>query len=449
MLGEGGEEETSDLEEFPDLPDIPGSVEEETEVIVGGGALANREAVAPVDDFDDSDNLEFEDELAPIPETPNPTRPTVAETSIPDRRQKEYRVPELISGVGSRARSPGGTSERKVLKFDKSRIASTSDERLAADPEAEEGAVTAHVARKITGWGLDEDELADGTASTAGGSTLKSRVAVAGIVSVVVIFIGLIVYGVMQSLRDKEVVAREEVKSITELALEELGGAELDVIERSEETFAAAGEVITNYLNAENYNDRLAFVRDSARVGPLMKRHYEKITDEPFKFRKPEDGWKLQPYGSFLLTSVTSENFSESPIAVERQEDGSYLVDWESFVGYCEIPWDEITETKSLEPFLLRARASIGDYFNYGYTEAEWVCVQLQDAMQKHTIYGYLKHDDPVFDELREVMPSGAAHVTVRVAYPPGGKASNQFIITDVVSKGWVFSDALKDGDGE
>ena len=211
-------------------------------------------------------------------------------------------------------------------------------------------------------------------------------------------------------------------------------------------------------MNAKTYQERLGFVRDADRVEPLMKRYYESNPDGPFSFREPTEGWQMRPYQSFLLTTVISQDFAQHPIAVEqREEDGRYMVDWESFVGYCEIPWDEITERKSTEPFLLRARASVGDYYNHGFYPPEpsqtgdppnkdgWACIKLEDRGQQNTIYGYVKIDDPVLQDLAKVMtPSGSVFITVKVAYPPDGKAANQFLITELVSRGWVFSDEVE-----
>ncbi len=159
----------------------------------------------------------------------------------------------------------------------------------------------------------------------------------------------------------------------------------------------------------------------------------------------------MQPSNSFLLTAVVSRDYSENAIATERQDDGRFLIDWESFVGFSEIPLDKLSERKPLEPVLLRARASRGEYYNYGFSDSrEWACVELQDKTRRNTIYGYVKLEDPLLKALGKIVPSGgAAHVTLKVAYPPDGEADNQFLITELVTKGWVFSDADDEPDAD
>ncbi len=227
--------------------------------------------------------------------------------------------------------------------------------------------------------------------------------------------------------------------TVEEEARQALSPVEREVMDKPEELFKRAGAVIESFLDAPNYKERLKFVRSPKVVAPLMERYYKDHPDGAVEFRKPRDGWKLAPYQNFLLGSVELADFSEISIAVERMEDGRFLVDWESFVGYCDVPWDQIKKKRSTEPFLIRARATGGDYFNFGYTDDKWACIQLQDSDQEHTIYAYTELDGPQLKALTKVMSiSGTTHVTMKVAYPEGGKADNQVHVMGGISRGWV-----------
>ena len=183
----------------------------------------------------------------------------------------------------------------------------------------------------------------------------------------------------------------------------------------------------------------------------MMEDYYTDNPDGKIPFRAPEDGWAMTPYKSFLLTRLTKEDFGSTAMAVERQEDGRYLVDWESFVGYSEMGWEDLLENKPAEPVLIRCRARVGDYYNFKFDQDTWACVQLQEGSGEHTIYGYMKIDGPVLKELAKVLPPrGIRHLTLRVAHAGEGTAKNQFLVTEVVGNGWVISDELSDpGDDE
>ncbi len=211
-------------------------------------------------------------------------------------------------------------------------------------------------------------------------------------------------------------------KSPAQLARDSMSELERLTLDRSAETFAAAGEVIGRFLSAQDYEARLQFCRDPGRVQALMEDHYSREPDGPIEFREPEDGWKMQPYRSFLLAQLELGDFRTVPLAVERQADGGYLVDWESFVAYCEIPWEKFQQDRPTDRFVVRVLASLGDYFNNGYEDSDWACLKLEDAARNQSVYGYIKLDDPLLEEVRRVVnPTGTSHLTLRVAYPAEG----------------------------
>ena len=380
----------------------------------------------------------LDEELGKMPETGTPLAGIAATSgAIPKPKPTEFKIPEMVSNIGERQWSPVN-AERSAPKLDASRIASTDDERLAPEPEAEEGAVKTHVARKITGWDLEDEEESGEPAF----QKVRKKMGLIGICVVSALLFGVVVYGVSMSLKKPPGGKIEKPERPEVAAREAMTAVERDAMDKAEETFAAAGEAIENFLNAPTYRERQEFVRDPERVEPLMEAHYKRNPDGAFAFRPPKDGWRMAPFESFLLTSVEGEDFSLTAIAVERQEDGRYLVDWESFVGYSELPFERLMERKPTDPVLLRARASVGDYYNFGYVDSEWACVQLQDMSQANTIYAYTKVDSEILQQLMKIMTlRGETHLTLKVVHPGGDKASNQFEITDVISRGWVFSD--------
>jgi hypothetical protein len=400
------------------------------DVVIHSGAT-----VPPARGRVNESELVLDREIGAIPEVTPPSH-LPSGNAIPARRLEGYKMPELISNIAEKALSP--TLETKQgPKLDASKLTSIDDERFAP-AEVEEGAVKVHVARELTGWDVD-GEKDDG--SNAGMlEQMKSKLLLIIIVLVCVLFGGLVTYGLIRSMVGDEapvVVEKEEA----EIARESLTLLERDAMDDSEKTFAAAGEVLEKFVAAKNFRERAELVRDWERVAPMMEAFYTTNPDGVIDFRPPSDGWKMAPYKSFLLAQVEREDFSMDSIAVELQDDGRFLVDWESFVGYCEIPWGEIEERKSTSPFLVRAKASVGSYFNYGYKDTEWACIQLEDEGNTSTLYGYVRHDSPVLDDLKEVMtPRGTMHLTLRLAHPGGKKAANQFLVKEFVAKGWVFS---------
>jgi len=374
------------------------------------------------------------------------SRPAPADSGLPTQRREEYKMPELISGIGERPRAPGATPAGAV-PLDSSRIGSTDDERLAVEVDDEEGKIQTHVARKITGWDLEDEEDDQPEVLDQRPKWVKLAVPI-GIGAVGLLFFSLLIYGVVWS-GERIVEGAEdpedsvpELLDEAELARQDLTENERMALDDPEGTYAMAGKVIGSFLEAKNYKERLQYVRDAERLEPIMKEYYTRNPDLPIGFREPEKGWFFESSGSFLVGNIILENFGNHGVAVEwQEEDGRYLVDWESFVAYSEIPWEEIKKRRIKEPFILRARASIAAYFNFGFAEGEWACIQLQDMSSDHTIYGYIKLKDPLLGEMGRIMSrKGASHVTVKVRHPEDdGNGDNQLLVTEVIASGWVF----------
>ena len=223
-------------------------------------------------------------------------------------------------------------------------------------------------------------------------------------------------------------------------ALTELERDALDR-DRTASTWAKVHAVMESFLAAPNYLERSKFVRDRKRVEPLMKKFYATNPDNPTKFRKLTERDKMSVRDSYIFRRFQTEDFVDKPIAFERQEDGSFLVDWESYVGYCEIPWKKIVKTRSTRPFLVRCLLSEGDYFNNGFDDDEWVCVRLEDGDRNYSFYAYAKKGSALDLKLKDVLkPDGTTYVTVKVAYPEdesGGK--NQLLLKEILTRGWVL----------
>ena len=219
---------------------------------------------------------------------------------------------------------------------------------------------------------------------------------------------------------------------------------ERGTLNRQHRLTVEANEVIRNFLAAKTYHERLKFVRNPKQVAPLMASYYKANPDRAIKHRELSDEPRLRVHKNVLLARIELEDFRTMPLVLERTAGGEFLVDWESFVGYCEIPWDQIVERRSTKPFLLRARAKVGDYFNYGFDDEEWLCVKLEDQQREHVIYGYFKSDDVVLKEdlASTLAAEEGGYVTLEVAYPEGGKGKKQLLITDFVTAGWVVTNS-------
>jgi len=192
--------------------------------------------------------------------------------------------------------------------------------------------------------------------------------------------------------------------------------------------------IVKNFLDAKSVEEQAKFVRESERVLPLMSAYYENHEFEVLGFRKLEEG-KISFRQSFLSTSVRLKDFSLSPIALEKIGE-EYFVDWESWVGHCEMSVADILKNKPKEPVEVRAYVRPQDYYNYYFNDdKKWFSLRLTFSDEERSLWGYLELDSELY---RKMKASPSHPMILKIAYPEEGRGKDQVKIVDWVANGWV-----------
>ncbi|MDA7909647.1 hypothetical protein N9B18_01285, partial [Akkermansiaceae bacterium] len=140
---------------------------------------------------------------------------------------------------------------------------------------------------------------------------------------------------------------------------------------------------------------------------------------------------------------VQKADFLSSPIAVERIVDGeeeSYLIDWESWVGYCDYTPEQMRMEKPDKPFLMRVLVQPASYYNYEFSDdGKWRSLGLELKDSIYSFLGYVERDSEQDKRFRVMMKGGkVVACMVRVAYPTGSRSKDQVEILEIVGSGWL-----------
>lgn len=207
-------------------------------------------------------------------------------------------------------------------------------------------------------------------------------------------------------------------------------------------------ESVKGFLTSETVEERAKWIREPGRVKPLMMEFYggDGLEAEGFEFlNKSEVSYR----GSLLTTLVQTADFLSSPIAIERGgkgEDAKYLVDWESWVGFCEMKPEDMRVKKPTAKVLMRVVVKPESYYNYTFSDDKtWRSYRMELRDSEYSFLGYAKINSEVdkhFLELRK--KGGNSPCIVRVTYPPKARAKDLVEIVEIVSDGWILPDKAK-----
>lgn len=238
----------------------------------------------------------------------------------------------------------------------------------------------------------------------------------------------------------KSTEAKEEIDAEVLETVDDYDKFDLQRIEESVEAF----------LNTRTIEERLKHVRDPERVKPLMQNYYGKEEIEPERFKSLYRE-KVSVSGRLVTVPVQTGDFLSYLIDVYRDGDGdaaAYLIDWESWVGYCEITPAKARVEKPTEPFLMRVNLRPDNYYNFGFSDdSKWSGFRMTFRSSDEVFLAYSARgsapDKILNEDLRKGGDKPGSYV-VKVRYPAGARASDQVEIVEVLGEGWILNSESK-----
>ncbi|MFM7181843.1 MAG: hypothetical protein ACKO2G_10325 [Verrucomicrobiales bacterium] len=213
------------------------------------------------------------------------------------------------------------------------------------------------------------------------------------------------------------------------------------------ETIAIIKPTIEAFLNATDLEQRIKTVREPERLRPVMEEYYQSHTDGPISFLRVDDQQETVDYrGNLLVLPVLMRDYSKKQIAIEYTGAG-FLIDWESFVGYGEMPVERFREEIPYRPVMMRVSfgPAVPPYFNYGFTDEENLECHLLTFPDESYVFGYTLKFSPISNRLREFRGSAPSCMAVlSLRYPEGAKVGDQVWIEDMIAEGWILHEATR-----
>ena len=328
---------------------------------------------------------------------------------------KGFRMPEE-TGEGKEAPAEGGRVRRKVIK--------AVDGSEEFDWESEDGG------------GRSSDPETPGSL----------RPILFGGLAVLILMVGVVISIVInQELISKdrttgEAVGREGREVFRLPVREGPVGSALDIQNTDlKAELAEIVEIVEKFLGAGTVEEVLAATRRDPVLEQKIRDYYRtrRLTPVVPKAIAPE-GRMLKSQGLWAV-DVLLPDHSIKPIAAERMND-RYVIDWESWVGYSEVSWEEVGKVRPTKPVLFRVLCAPINYYNFGFTDdRKWRSYRLQSPDRKHTLYGYVERRSIQESMLTryDAKPDQSLAYILRIRFADES-GPDQVIIEEVVESGWV-----------
>ena len=353
--------------------------------------------------------------------------------------EQEFRKADVVV-----SRSIGQEFRKDDLTIDRAE----NEESLKSQPRAKEGTRRRRKRRRKVGKGRRRSQKLDWDSETSeelsGNAQAASwKVVLFGGLIAAVLIAGVLILFLVD--RDNEegtaspgdaMLAREGIVLGAEneegVLVQELRTADIDA------EVAAMTEAVERFLGATTVDELLAVTLRDRYQQDRIRDYYRTRELKPKVAKQVASGGRIVKNGDLWATDVIFSDNSRRPITVQRGENG-YRVDWESWVGYSEMTWEDIREARTMTPVVFRVLCSKVEYYNYGFgDEGKWASFRLQSPDREHTLFGYVARRSEEEKRLvrygdKEGKPR-AFMVKIRFAEDSG---PDQVIIDEVLSAGW------------
>ena len=198
------------------------------------------------------------------------------------------------------------------------------------------------------------------------------------------------------------------------------------------------------FLEADTVEKLLPLIRNPEKVGPKLREWYPDGKVPAVGLSRPADTVGVVPDSKIIFSKFFTRDFDEKQIAF-FDGDGGLKVDWESYVGWSEIPWSEFIAERPSKPLLFRVSLNKEEYYNFDYSDdAKWQSYRMVSPDGQHILYGYARKDSAVVEALRMDEAGETLKTTLLLRFQGGGDSKNQVLIEKIVADGWIEREPAK-----
>ena len=244
--------------------------------------------------------------------------------------------------------------------------------------------------------------------------------------------------GLVLLMRDKAPIVADREKSPKQEAAP-LVTAVLPAASIREPLALSLAEPLTKqFLEAKTVNELLPIVRNPKVAEARMKEFYQGGRIQPAGLLKFNVSEAITTKGDQSSISVLTRDEGEKQICLVTTPEGM-KVDWESWVGWSDIPWQKFLSTKPTTGHTFRVIVSPVDYYNFGFSdESKWKSYRLESPGMEHGLYGYVARDTELSKAIHLNADQDKAPFTLSLKFPLDSNSHNQVEIEKLICEGWV-----------
>jgi len=198
-------------------------------------------------------------------------------------------------------------------------------------------------------------------------------------------------------------------------------------------------KVVVEFLEAKTEADVEGLIRTPEVSVPRLRAWYDRDPWVTPGVRVVGHKNSIIINGDTITMDVQLDNFDIKKIAGVKTVAG-YKVDWESWVAWTSVNWQELFDLRPTDPVEVRVLCKRVNYYNRVFNDStKWFAVRLSHPYSDKSIYGYIDSESPQFHRfITDLVREKEVSATLKIRYPQNSPVGNQVSIVEHMQPGWV-----------
>jgi hypothetical protein len=236
----------------------------------------------------------------------------------------------------------------------------------------------------------------------------------------------------------KSEVLAKQIRTQTESTLVNEAMAEREAAELVDRLDKA----VCDFFAATSVESLISKVRHPTRLASLLREYY---ADQVLDLGRLVEIESLRPLSeNFWTASVVMGDRQTHYLILEVLESGEALVDWEAWVCYQPILWDDfVARRPARTPLDFRVYAERDLFFSHEFEDStRWASFRLTAKGSTEVLFGYARVGSDVEQELQKWIDENDGRKIapiLRLGFPEGYRSPRGVVIEKLLSSRWVY----------
>jgi hypothetical protein len=214
--------------------------------------------------------------------------------------------------------------------------------------------------------------------------------------------------------------------------------------ENTADTELRVRDTLKKFFGVTKKEELYGVIRKGDSVSDRLADYYSRNEFSVPRLKSIDSVLKFEDPPNFWIANITVQDDIRARSVILEDSDSGFLVDWEEFVRYSSMNWEDFIDNQNLETIDFRVRATLDVNSGFAFPDREkWICVRIDDWKSEDILFGYVDASTKLSERIQKFLyDEWQKDCILRLQFPKDPKGGvNQVHILDLINESWVKFD--------